>query len=98
MAMNLVPGNQLVLANGVVGTSGNPIRVFSIHILSGASAGVVQFRNGTADTDTIFVQETGLANTGATFNYAGGVRFPDGCFLDEDTAPTSTLVVFTEEH
>ena len=32
--MNLVPGNQLVTTNGVVGTSGNPIRVFSIHILS----------------------------------------------------------------
>ena len=95
--MNLVPGNQLVTENGVVGTSGNPIRVFSIHILSGASAGVVQLRNGTADTDTIYVQETGIANTGATFNYAGGIRFPAGCFLDEATAPTSTLVNYTEE-
>lgn len=98
MSMNLVPGNQLVTANGVIGTSGNPIRVFHIHILSGASAGVVQLRNGTSDTDPIYIQETGISSTGADFPYNAGILFQNGCFLDEDTAPTSTLVVYTEEH
>lgn len=96
-SMNLVPGNVLLTADGVVGTSGNPIRVFSIHIISGSTAGVVNLRNGTLVTDTIYLKHTGVASDGVTYNFAGGVRFPDGCYYDEDANVTSSLIVYTEE-
>lgn len=95
--MNLVPGNQLMTTDGVVGTSGNPIRVFSIHMISGGSAGDINLRNGTTASDTIYVQMVGTASAGATISFAGGQRFPDGCYYEESTAPTSALITYTEE-
>jgi len=97
MSMNLVPGTQLITEDGVLGTSGKPIRVFSVHLISGATASELTLRNGTLVSSTIYAQETGTADTGATFNYNGGVRFPAGCFVDVDANATSALFVYTEE-
>ena len=96
--MQGVGGSQLVTADLAVGTSGKPIRVLSIHILSGGTGGVVKLRLGTAVTDTIWVQETGTANTGATFTYGKyGFLFSSGCFCDIDANVTSCLVEYWKE-
>ena len=88
-------GSTLITADTAITTV--PTRVWAIHILSGASAGEVSLRNG-GTTDTIFVVETGTANTGATITYGEfGVLFPAGLSLTEDTAPTSTLIMFSTE-
>ena len=47
--------------------------------------------------DTIHLELNGVANDGATFNFAGGELFPDGCFYDEDTNVTSTKITFNTE-
>ena len=88
-------GIRLITADTAITTV--PTRVWMIHILSGASAGEVSLRNG-GTGDTIHVVETGTANTGRTITYGEqGVLFPAGLALTEDTAPTSTLVVFSTE-
>lgn len=92
------PGTTLVTADGTIGVSGKPVRVYHIHILSGGTAGVVALRNGTAVTDTIWVQETGTASTGATFDYGEGVLLPGGCFVDVDANVTSVAVTFHTEN
>ena len=89
-------GSRLITADTAITTK--PTRVWAIHILSGAGAGEVSLRNG-GTTDTIFVTETGTADTGATITYGEfGILFPNGLSLTEDTAPTSTLVMFSVEN
>lgn len=91
-------GSQLVTADAVVGTSGAPTRVFSIHIISGGGgAAVVSLRNGTTTSGTIYVTQTGTTSTGATFPFgAYGQVFPAGCFVDVDTNTTSVLVAYSQ--
>ena len=95
--MNLVPGSTRLTADGLVGSSGNPIRVFMIHLLSDTTASTTALNNGTLSTDTVYIQVDGIASKGVTLNFAGGLRFPDGCYLNADANIVSAVVTFTEE-
>jgi len=92
-------GSQLIVADGVVGTSGKPIRVYGIHVISGAGGGaVINLRSGTAVGGTIRITSTGTASQGVTFLYGNeGQLFEAGCFCDIDTNTTSVLVSFQRE-
>ena len=91
-------GTRLLTADTNV-TAGTPTRVFAIHIISGATAGVVNLRNGTLVTDPIQVQHTGTIDTGATFTFGEfGFLFPDGLFYDEDANVTSTTISLATEN
>lgn len=83
-------------ADAVVGASAKPVRVFSIHILSGAGGGaVISLKSGTTSSGTAYITETGTASTGKTFTYGlQGVWFPSGCFVDVDANTTSVAVTF----
>jgi hypothetical protein len=92
-------GSQLISADGVVGVSGKPIRIFNIHIISGAGgAAVVNLRSGAAVGGTIRIKETGIIDTGKTFSYGKrGFLFEAGCYCDVDTNTTSVLVQYVQE-
>lgn len=92
-------GGQLVTSDIAVGTSGSPVRIYSIHILSsGGGAAVVNLRAGTAVSGTIRIKETGTISTGKTFNYGkNGFLFETGCFCDIDANTTSCLVNYSQE-
>ncbi len=97
MAYNIAPGSEVFTADGAVGKSGKPIRVHNVHIISGATAGVVELVNGTSGSDTTFLELNGVANDGATFNFANGVLFPEGCYYDEDANVTTTVITYNVE-
>jgi len=97
MSMNLVPGVVRLTADGLVGTSGMPIRIFSIHLVSGATASTTTFRDGTTSSDTAHIQVDGIASQGVTIGFNGGVRFPNGCFMDTDANISYSTIVYTEE-
>ena len=97
MPMNLLPGSVRVTADGVIGPQGEPIRLFSIHVISGGTAGVVLLRNGTTSAGAIYAKVTGVVNDGLTVNFGGGMRFPDGLYYDEDANTTSGTLTFTAE-
>lgn len=94
----LISGDTLVTADGVLGTSGAATRVFNMHILSGAGGGgTVALRNGTAVSDTIRIQETGIVSQGVTFDYGDkGHLFPNGCYVDVDANTTSVLISWSQ--
>jgi len=96
-----MPGSVLKAADGVVGLSGKPIRIFNINVLSGGTAGQIKLYNGTAATDTLYVHEVcGTVSTGNGFDYGKeGFLFPAGCFYEEvvDANVTSTLISFKVE-
>lgn len=80
-------GSVRLTADGVVGRSGSGIRVHNVVLLAGAGgAGELVLRNGTADTATAYVTEAGTAASKTkTYNFIGGLVFPDGCFYDADS-------------
>lgn len=88
-------GTQLVTADIAVGDSGTAVRIFCIHIISGASAGVVDLYNGTSTGGTRYVSEDGTASKGKTVFFGPqGFVFPDGCYVDVDSNVTSVLVSY----
>ena len=99
MYQNFV-GSQLILnaaGDSAVGVAGRPTRLFAIHIISGTAA-IVNLRNGAAVGDTVYLKETGTANTGKTITYGEfGMLFPNGLFLDLDANTVSVLFAFAQE-
>ena len=92
-------GSQLITADGVVATSGKPVRVYATHIISGAGGGaVVNLRSGTAVGDTIRITQTGTASQGVTFALGEhGFLFESGCYCDVDANTTSVLLAIRQE-
>lgn len=95
--MNLVPGTQRVTADIAIGTSGKPIRVFCVNLISTTTASTITFYNGISAAGTAFEQIDGIASQSLTKNYAGGLRFPSGCFVDVDANISYMTVVYSEE-
>ena len=91
-------GSQRVTADGVIGISGQAIRLYGASITSGATGGVVNFRNGTAVTDTILFSASGTANlTVLVANIpAEGVYFPDGLYVDVDANATAVVCSYEQ--
>lgn len=96
--MNLVPGVVRLTADGLVGSSGKPIRVFVIHLVSGGTLSTTTFKNGADASGTTWFQADGVASSGQTWNFAGGFRFPAGCFMDTDANISYATISFTEEY
>lgn len=90
-------GTQNVTADTIIGEVGKATRIFAIHVISG-TASVVALRSGETVSGTIWIQETGTANTGKTFSYGQyGALFPSGCFCDVDANIVSCQVEFAQE-
>ena len=96
--MNLLIGNTRLTADGLVGTSGKPIRIYWIHLVSGGSASTTTLKNGTGTGGTAFLQVDGIASSAVNVSFAGGVRFPDGCYMDTDANISYCTIGYTEEH
>lgn len=92
-------GTQLVTADAAIGTSGQPARVYNVHLFSsGGGGGSVALRNGTSTAGTIYVQLDGTTSKGITVDFGTyGYMFPAGCFVDLlDGNTTSILVSYSQ--
>lgn len=79
------PGTTKITADGVVGQSGKPTRIYSVSLVSGGSASTLALYSGTSTGGTLLDQVDGTASQSVTKNYAGGLLFPAGCFADVDS-------------
>jgi hypothetical protein len=93
------PGTQLITTtDAAVGTSGQPCRVFSVGLLSDGTAGVLILRNGTSTGDTAVLQIDGTINKMSTpIDFANGVLFPRGCYMDADAHCTGGFISYINE-
>lgn len=90
-----VGGTRRVTADTNI-TSGRPARVFSVHWLSGGTAGTLVLRNGTVDSDEVRYQKVGTINDGVTEEFGEtGIFFPAGLFYDHDANTTFADINFT---
>lgn len=87
-------------ASGAIGSSGSATRVFSVHFISGANAGVLALYNGTAivGVSNLYCAIQGTANTGKTANFGDeGLFFPDGLFWANQSGDiTSVLFSYSQ--
>lgn len=92
-------GLSRVTADGVLGTSGSPVRVFGMSIESGATGGVVVLRNGTAVTDNPVISAQGSANATSQVPDvpAEGIYFSAGLYVDIDANTTAANVEWRQE-
>lgn len=95
--MNLIPGSVRITGSGAIGSSGMAQRVFSISLISGGTASVLSLYDGTSASGNLQISFTGTASTGAVVNFAGGMRFPNGCFASVDGNISSATIVFCRE-
>lgn len=95
--MNFVPGSTRLTADGQVGSGTRACRVYSIHLVSGGTGSATVLKNGTSTSGTAYVQVDGVASTGVTLNFAGGVLFPAGCYMDTDANISYAVITFNEE-
>ncbi len=85
---------QRTTSDTAVLSSGRPVIIYSINIVSGGSAGKVILRNGTSTSGTALLHEVGVASAGKTHTYPSGIVFSSGCFLDVDANVSQTTVSF----
>lgn len=96
--MNLLPGTYTTSTTaGVIGTSGHPIRIYSVHLKSGGSASTAIFISGKTAVGTSAFQVDGIANEGVTLNWAGGIRLNNGCYYAGDGNLGYLTVTYSEE-
>jgi len=90
--MQFNSGTTLVTADSSVGVSGKPFRLFSYSMLSGATAGVVQLRNGTSTSGVIQKQIDGVISKSVDGEFVNGLLFPLGLFVDVDANVASISI------
>lgn len=90
-------GSVRLTADGAVGRSGNPIVVYNVEMLNNSSVGELVLRNGTSASDTVYVKKNGVTVSDTdTYNWEGGIVFPNGCFFDIDTNTVAVVVTYED--
>ena len=92
-----VGGIETLTTTGAVLASGVPIRLFSAHWTSGASAGPLVLHNGTSTTATLVLTAAGVANASNSLNFENGLPFPSGCYFNKNVNVTSTTLCYVKE-
>lgn len=91
-----VCGFQRLTSSGVVSDSGKPILVAGFGVLSGATAAIPYFRNGTgAASDTIaFRAGPVTASQANVVSIPMPVMLPGGCYVSFDANTTEVTVFY----
>lgn len=94
--MSIGVGFSTVTSDQVIGTSGSPVCIYSMNLVSGGGgAGVVALRSGATVAGTVVIQENGVTSQGKTISYGEhGVVFPSGCFCDIDANVSFVTILY----
>lgn len=92
-------GTKTVSADAELSTSGQPVVVFSVSIVSGAGGdGQVILRNGTDGSGTALLPLAGTQSQTVTIPLGDkGLMFPNGCFIDLDANVTQVTVTYERD-
>ncbi len=93
-----MPGTQFfTTTDAVLGTSGQPLRIYSVNLTSGGGNSTVKFYNGTSTGGNLYLQLDGVAGMGVSQDFSQGIRFPSGCWVDVDSNCTGLSVSYVQE-
>lgn len=90
-------GSTIVTADTQVVATGKPVRVYTMHVISGGTAAVVSLKSG-GSGGTVWVTATGAISTGVTTYFGSqGLVLPSGLYVDVDTNTTSVALTYSVE-
>lgn len=88
-------GTQKITADGVIGVSGQPVRVYHVSVSSGGTAAAPVLYNGTSTGGTEYEKLTcSTISVVNRFDFCGGMLFPDGLYIDVDANTNYVTVVY----
>lgn len=90
-----VKGSAYLTVSGSVGVASKPKMIYSLCIISGATASVVLLQDN-GSSGTIYISVKGAINTGVVFFFENGLFFPDDCYYTADGHQTSVLISYDE--
>lgn len=91
-------GTVTLTADGAVGTSGKPVRIYSIYWVKETGAETMVVRHGISSSASIVIEQVSTADDGNLLDFgAEGMLFPSGAFYDEGTAITTATFTFRVE-
>jgi len=91
-------GTVRMEADGAVGASGKPIRIWNAHMrAAGAPVPTLYLHSGTAATDLLLYDKSGTASDTFTVSFGNGLRFPNGCYYEHSTLATYTTFEYEVE-
>lgn len=96
--MSLPIGSQQITADGVIGSSGGKIRLYSIIVHSGGTAGVATLHDGTTTGGTELDQINGTISVSKRVSYPGGLLFNSGLYIDIDANVVYVTAIYEQEH
>jgi hypothetical protein len=89
-------GSVILTADGAVGISGKPVRVYSATWLSDATARDLVLRHGTSGSATIWITAGGTISKTVTLNFEGGLLFPNGCYFSKGDIVSAVFSISVE--
>ncbi len=83
---------EKITTSQVIGTSGKPLRVYHVSLMSGGAASTLKLYNGT-DATTIHRELTGTSGEAKEFDFGEqGIFFPAGCYAAVDANITYATI------
>lgn len=94
-----ISGTRQLTASGEIGpNAGQPVRIYSIVSLSGATAGVCTVQDGGSGGTTFLTLTCGTVSTSNIFDFGTyGILFPNGAYWTKDGNTTNVTVNFSTE-
>lgn len=91
-------GSQKITADGVIGRSGEPVRVFAFLVSSGGTLAAPVAYSGTSNAGTELDKLTcSTVSVVNRFYYPGGLLFPAGCYVDVDANTSYVTAIYKME-
>lgn len=91
-------GTKQLTGSGEVGIAGRPIRVYSMSVLSGGSAGSSTLKTNGVSGTTLFTYTCPTVSVDNIYQFGTcGMLFPQGCYWTKDTNSTDAKFNYTQE-
>ena len=95
-AVPVKAGYQILAASAALSAASVSVVLYSLNIVSDATAGTVSIYNGAA-SGTPVIKLNGTVSKGLNFNYPNGITFPLGCYVSlDDVHTTSVTAAYTK--
>lgn len=91
-------GTKQLTASGELYTAGKPVRVYSISVLSGATAGTSTLKTNGSSGTTLYTYTCPVVSTDHVVSFGTtGMFFPQGCYWTKDTNSTDIKINWEPE-
>ena len=91
-------GAVKMTTSGTIGPAGKSIRVWNAHWkAAGVPVPTLYLRSGSAATDTMWYEKSGIASDTRETSFGNGLLFPVGCYYNHSTLSSYAVIEYEVE-